>query len=137
MPQALAQEGELIQPLYLIDKDFISFRAKCHEFARGADLQVGDLVGVRDLGDWLGLAAVQEEDRAARARRHKFKLVVAPLAHRRVEAILSLAHLNALLLLQVVRGERAVRAARMDHVRLLNVGEQRDNVFLLVYIEKR
>ena len=99
MPQAFAQERELIQPLYLIDKDFICFCAKCHEFARGTDLQVGDLVGVGDLSDRLGLVAVPEEDGAARARRHKFKLVVAPLAHRCVEAILRLPHLNALLLL--------------------------------------
>ena len=105
MPQALAQEGELIQSLYLIDKDFICFCAKGHEFARGADLEIGDFVGVGDLGDWLGLVAVPEEDGAARARRHQLKLVVAPLAHRRVEAVLRLAHLDALLLLQVVRGE--------------------------------
>ena len=70
MPQALAQEGELIQSLYLIDKDFICFCAKGHEFARGADLEIGDFVGVGDLGDWLGLVAVPEEDGAARARRH-------------------------------------------------------------------
>ena len=121
--QSFAQEGELVQSLDRVDEDFICFSTECHEFARWANLQVCNLVGIRDLGDWLGLVTVPEEDWAARARSHQLKLIVTPLAHRRMEAILRLAHLYPLLLLQVVRGQRAVRAARVNDVRLRRVGE--------------
>ena len=133
MAQSFAQEGELVQSLKLVDEDFICFSAEGHEFARRANLQVRDLVGVGDLGNWLGLVAVPEEDWAAGARCHQLELVVTPLTHCRVEAILCLAHLYALLLLQVVGGQRAVRAARMNDVRLRSVREERNDVFLLVY----
>ena len=133
MAQSFAQEGELVQTLKLVDEDFICFSAKGHEFARWANLEVCNLVGVGDLGNWLSLVAVPEEDWAAGARCHQLELVVAPLAHCRVEAILCLAHLCTLLLLQVVGGQRAVRAARMNDVLLSSVREERNDVFLLIY----
>ena len=132
MAQSFAQEGELVQSLKLVDEDFICFSAEGHEFARRANLQVCDLVGVGDLGNWLGLIAVPEEDWAAGARCHQLELVVTPLTHCSVEAILCLAHLYALLLLQVVGSQRAVCAARMNDVRLCSVREERNDVFLLV-----
>jgi len=97
--QSLAKEGELVKSLQTVDEDFICFCAKCHEFAWRTDLEVGDLVGVRDLGDWLRFITIPEADWAAWASRYQLKLVVFPLAHRCVEAVLGLPHLNTFLLL--------------------------------------
>ena len=97
--QSLSKEGELVQSLQLVDKDFVCFCAKGHEFAWWANLQVGDLVRVGDLGDRLSLVTIPEEDRAARSSRYQLKLVVLSLAHSCVESVLSLTHLHTLLLL--------------------------------------
>ena len=110
MAQSLAQEGELIESLQTVDKDFICFCAKCQEFARRTDFQVRNLVRVRDLSDRLCFIAIPEEDWAARAASYQLKFVVLPLTHRCVEAVLSLTHLHALLLLQVISGQGAVSA---------------------------
>ena len=71
MSQALAQEGELVESLQPIDKDFISLCAEGHPLAAGADLQILDLVRVGDLSHRLRLIAVPEEDWAARASCHE------------------------------------------------------------------
>ena len=116
MTQAFSKESELVESLNAVDKDFISFRAKGHPLAARADLKVGHFVGVGDLGDGLGLIAVPEEDRAARASSHEFKLVILTLTHRCVEAVRSLAHLNTLLLLQVISAEGTIGTARVNNV---------------------
>ena len=85
--ESLTQEAELVESLQAVDKDFVGLGAEGHPLAAGADLEVHDFVRVRDLSDGLGLITVPEEDWATGAGRHKLKLIVAPLAHRCVEAV--------------------------------------------------
>ena len=133
MAQALAQEGELVKSLEAVDEKFVRLRAEGHPFAAWANLQVHHFVWVWNLGNWLRLVAIPEEDWTAGAGRHELKLVVTPLAHRRVEAVARLAHLQTLLLLQVVGAQAAISAARVNHLLLVHVWEQSDDLALLVY----
>ena len=132
MAETFAQESELIEPSQTVDEDFICFSAKGHEAAAWANLQVVDFVRVRDLCDRLSLITVPEEDWTATACGHELELVVCSLAHRSVEAVLSLAHLHAFLLLKIVGGEGAIGTARVDSGRLLRVREESHDVFFLV-----
>ena len=63
--KTLAEEGELVETLDGVDEDFIGLSSEGHEPAGGADFEVSDLVGIRDLSDGLCLVAVPEEDWAA------------------------------------------------------------------------
>ena len=135
--QALSEERELIEAGQAVDEDFVGLGAEGHKLAARADLQVEHLVGVGNLGDGLRLVAVPEEDRAASARRHQLELIVPALRHRHVEAVLRLPHAHSALLLQVVRADGAVRAARVDLALLLHVGEHAHDLLLLVYSTTR
>jgi len=63
--KSLAQERKLIKPLQAVDVDFVSFSSESHEFTAWADLEIHNLVGIRDLCDRLSLVAVPEKDRAS------------------------------------------------------------------------
>ena len=132
MAQALAHECELVESLEAVDEHFVGLSAERHVLSAWADLQVHHLVGVGDLCHWLGFVAIPEEDWRAGASGDEFKLVVTALAHSHVVTVLSLAHLNALLLLQVVGAQRTVSAASVNPLWLLLVREDSHDVFLLV-----
>lgn len=132
MTESLTQESELIKTGETVNEDLICFRTESHESAAGADLQVCDLVGIRDLCHWLSFVTIPEEDGAAATGGNKLELVIFSLTHGGMESVLSLARLNAFLLLEIIGGQGAISAARVDPLRLVTVREESHDVFFLV-----
>ena len=115
-----------------VNEDFIGFGSESNHSARRAHLNRQHLVRILDLGHWSALVTVPEEDRRSLPAGHQLELVVAPLRHTEERPVLGLVAVDPLFLLEVVGGDGAVGAARMNQVRLLNIWEKRDDVLLLV-----
>ena len=90
MAETFAQECELAQALHLVNEDFVGLRAEGQEPAARTHLQIVHFVRVRDLRYRLLLVTVPEVNRSAAPGCDQLKLVVFPLTHGCMEAVLSL-----------------------------------------------
>ena len=113
------------------------FSSKSDASSTWRDLNSLDLIGVLNLCHWLALIAIPEVDWRSLAARHQLEFIIFPLAHTIERSVERLVSIHPLLFLQVIGRHRLVHRAGMNLEGLIQVGEQADDVLLLVYMNEK